>query len=100
SILEPPQKNWLREKGLEPLHPKALDPKSSVSTNFTTLAGTSEIIATLPPRSQFKRAMRCRVQPDGCPVGLRPECTGNFQMLSILSGNLPVFLKQKRVFGL
>ena len=28
----------LREKGLEPLHLSALEPKSSVSTNFTTLA--------------------------------------------------------------
>ena len=30
--------NILREKGLEPLRPKALDPKSSVSTYSTTLA--------------------------------------------------------------
>ena len=28
----------MREKGLEPLRRMALDPKSSVSANFTTLA--------------------------------------------------------------
>ncbi len=32
----------LREKGLEPLRLTALDPKSSVSTNFTTLAYSTE----------------------------------------------------------
>ena len=31
----------MREKGLEPLRLTALDPKSSVSTNFTTLADDS-----------------------------------------------------------
>ena len=39
--------NFVREKGLEPLHRKALDPKSSVSTNFTTLA--SNIINNKKP---------------------------------------------------
>ena len=32
----------MREKGLEPLRLAALDPKSSVSTNFTTLADGSQ----------------------------------------------------------
>ena len=32
----------MREKGLEPLHLTALDPKSSVSANFTTLASVTD----------------------------------------------------------
>ena len=48
-------------KGLEPLNPKALDPKSSVSANSTTGAyfGEGEEIRTLDPL--LKRQLLCQL---------------------------------------
>ena len=44
----------MREKGFEPLRPKALDPKSSVSASFTTLACYPLIVEQYKPRKECK----------------------------------------------
>ena len=59
----------VREKRLELLHPKALEPKSSASTNSATLAGSNGltyrrfeqagIIAQLLPVATHIKRIRC-----------------------------------------
>ena len=52
----------VREKGLEPLHLSALEPKSSASTNSATLAGKGCESTVKPPRQASAHACVARSQ--------------------------------------
>ena len=56
------ERKKVRVEGLEPPHLTALDPKSSVSTNFTTPAKKSRKYKTLPLKNRVLEIILIKVE--------------------------------------